>query len=173
LPEAAGEVAAVAGVHTDAACLDAVSGSVEVVRRHLDGASLAHLVCHGRFRTDNPLFSALEFGDGWFTVYEFERLPSAPQTVVLSACDAGLSAERPGNEVMGIVAGLLGAGTSTVVASIGLVPDAASTRHLMVDFHERLAGGSSPASALAEAQTEAIAAGDDTVAGSFVCFGAG
>ncbi len=173
LPEAASEVAAVAGVYTDAARLDAASGSVHVVREHLDGAALAHLVCHGRFRTDNPLFSALEFSDGWFTVYEFERLSSAPQTVVLSACDAGLSAERPGNEVMGIVAGLLGAGTNTVIASIGLVPDAASTRHLMVDFHEQLAAGASPAYALSGAQTAAISAGDDTVAGSFVCFGAG
>lgn len=173
LPEAALEVAAVGGVYADAERLNAASGSVDVVRRHLDGAGLAHLVCHGRFRTDNPLFSALEFGDGWFTVYEFERLSSAPQTVVLSACDAGLSAERPGNEVMGIVAGLLGAGTHTVIASIGLVPDAASTRHLMVDFHERLAAGGSPAYALSGAQAAAISAGDDTVAGSFVCFGAG
>jgi len=173
LPEAANEVAAVVGVYADAARLDPASGSVDVVRDHLDGAAMAHLVCHGRFRTDNPLFSALEFGDGWFTVYEFERLGSAPQTVVLSACDAGLSAERPGNEVMGIVAGLLGAGTNTVIASIGLVPDAASTRHLMVDFHERLTAGASPAYALSGAQTAAISAGDDTVAGSFVCFGAG
>jgi tetratricopeptide (TPR) repeat protein len=173
LPGAPDEVAAVAGVYGDAQLLDVASGSVDVVRHHLDGAALAHLVCHGRFRTDNPLFSALEFGDGWFTVYEFERLRAAPQTVVLSACDAGLSAERPGNEVMGIVAGLLGAGTNTVIASIGLVPDAASTRHLMVDFHQRMAAGVSPADALAGAQTAAISAGDDTVAGSFVCFGAG
>ena len=74
---------------------------------------------------------------------------------------------------MGIVAGLLGAGTNTVIASIGLVPDAASTRHLMVDFHEQLTAGASPAYALSGAQTAAISAGDDTVAGSFVCFGAG
>jgi len=159
-------------VLTGRAALEA-SGSVAAVRTQLSGAAMVHLACHGRFRTDNPLFSALEFGDGWFTVYEFERLDSAPGVVVLSACDAGLSAERPGNEVMGIVAGLLGAGTRTVIASIGLVPDAESTRTLMVDFHSRLAAGSSPAGALAESQAAAIAVGQDVVAGSFVCFGAG
>jgi CHAT domain-containing protein len=99
-------------------------------------------------------------------------LAACPQTVVLSACDAGLSAERPGDEVMGIVAGLLGAGARTVVASVGLVPDASGTRRVMLDFHRRLATGAPPARALAGAQEAARAAGD-LASASFVCFGRG
>ena len=172
LPHAAAEVRALGSVYAGVVRLDARTGTVEAVRRAIDGAALAHLACHGRFRSDNPLFSALEMADGWLTVYDFESLAACPQTVVLSACDAGISAERPGDEVMGIVAGLLGAGARTVVASVGLVPDASGTRRVMLDFHRRLAAGAPPARALAGAQEAARVAGD-LASASFVCFGRG
>ena len=31
------------------------------------GVDVIHLACHAQFRSDNPLFSALKLGDGWFT----------------------------------------------------------------------------------------------------------
>ena len=170
LPEASAEVAAVRSRYRNAIEFDAQSGTVAAMRHALAGSGVAHLACHGRFRADNPLFSALEMADGWFTVYDFEGLSAVPELVVLSACDAGLSAERPGDEMMGIVAGLLGAGTRTVVASVGLVPDAASTRRVMGRFHGRLAAGDSPSVALAAAQQKAIESGD-LASASFVCFG--
>ncbi len=170
LPNAPAEIAAIHGVWPGAATFDDGSGSVDAVRSALETTTMAHLACHGRFRAENPLFSALEFADGWFNVYDFESLASVPDLMILSACDAGLSAERPGDEVMGIVAGLLGAGTRSVVASIGLVPDAAGTRTVMTDFHRRIAAGARVSEALATAQAEAVATGD-LASASFVCFG--
>jgi tetratricopeptide (TPR) repeat protein len=172
LPEAPAEVAAVAAVHGRARRFDPSTGSVPAVRDALERTTLAHLACHGRFRAENPLFSALEMADGWFTVYDFESLASVPDLMVLSACEAGLSAERPGDEMMGIVAGLLGAGARSVVASVGLVPDAAATREVMTEFHRGLVAGARPSAALAAAQARAIEAGA-TAAASFVCFGSG
>ena len=93
--------------------------------------------------------------------------------IVLSACNAGITASRPGNETMGIVAGLLEAGVRTVIASTGLVPDTAGTADTMVGFHRLLLGGRSPAAALAEVQSAAFDGPNGYAAASFVCFGAG
>jgi CHAT domain len=131
----------------------------------LDGAAIAHLACHGRFRADSPLFSSLELADGPLNVYELQRLRRAPEIVVLSACDLGLSQTHPGDELLGLAAALLGMGTRTIVASVVPVPDAAA-RRVMLAFHQHLLAGDSPAAALACAQARARTAG-------FVCLGTG
>jgi tetratricopeptide (TPR) repeat protein len=172
LAESDAEVTMLGNVYPGATALDSAIATVDRVLSSMDGASLVHVACHGRVRADNPLFSSLEMADGSLTVYDIERLGTAPATMVLSACDAGLPAERPGNEIMGLVAALLGAGTRTVVASTGLVPDTVSTLDLMESLHRRMARGDDVAAALLAAQsaydplsTEGLAAA------SFVCFG--
>ena len=150
------------------------TSNVESMLAALEGSRLAHLVAHGTFHPDNPLFSSLRFADGGLTVYDLERVDRMPPIMVLSACNSGLQAERPGNETMGFVAALLSAGCRSVIASTGLVPDSTRTARTMEDFHRRLVRGQRPAEALARAQAEALATGDDgLVAASFVCFGAG
>jgi CHAT domain-containing protein len=148
--------------------------SAEAVLKALDGASLAHIAAHGEFRADNPMFSHLRLADGPLTVYDLERVSRAPSTVVLSACNVGLSAVHPGEELMGLTAALLGLGTATVLGSV-LPADDAATRELMVGVHQRLASGARPVEALAAAQ-EAMGDGLDertATAAAFVCFGAG
>jgi tetratricopeptide (TPR) repeat protein len=137
----------------------------------LDGAGTGHVASHGEFRADNPLFSHLRLADGPLTVHDLSALRRPPALLVLSACDSGLSAVHPGDELMGLSAALLGLDTRAVVASTGPVDDVA-TRDLMVDFHRRLAGGTGPAAALAAAQA---AADPDRYPSthSFLCLGAG
>ncbi len=125
------------------------------------------MAAHGTFRSDNPLFSALHLADGPLTVHDLEHLEQAPDTVVLSACDSGLSAVRPGDELMGLAAAVFALGTRTLVASVVPVPDAAS-HDLMVAFHDELLAGRPPAAALAAAQRDRGIAG-----AGFVCLGAG
>jgi len=149
------------------------TSKVEAVLAALDGAGVAHIIAHGGFRSDNPLFSSLRLADGGITVYDLARVPRLPPVIVLSACNAGITAARPGNETMGIVAGLLGAGVRTVIASTGLVPDTVLTTATMVGLHRLLLAGRSPAAALAEVQTVALEGPEGYAAGSFVCFGAG
>jgi CHAT domain-containing protein len=140
----------------------------------LDGAGLAHIAAHGGFRSDNPMFSHLRLADGPLTVYDLERLTHPPDTVILSACDSGLSAVHPGEELMGLAAALLGLGTSRVLGSV-LPADDEAALVLMTDLYRRLAAGDGLAAALAAAQA---AAGDQlderaATATAFVCFGAG
>ena len=131
----------------------------------MDGARVAHIACHGHFRSDNPQFSSLRLADGPLMVYDLERLRRAPDLIVLSSSDAGLSAVHPGVEVMGLSSALFALGTRTLVAAVNPVDDEAAMT-LMIDFHARLADGRSPAAALAEAQQEHGVIG-------FACFGAG
>jgi len=149
------------------------AAGVETVLRRLDGAGLAHIAAHGRFRADNPLFSCLELADGPLTVYDLESLARAPQLLVLSACESGLSAVHPGDELMGLAAAVLALGTRSLIASVVAVPDE-ETSDVMLALHRHLRSGLSPAAALATVQ--AGEAPNDRrslpAAVGFVCFGA-
>lgn len=165
LDHAEEEIAALTPHYPRARSLQGAAAEAEAVRSALDGADLAHLAAHGRFREDNPLFSSILLADGPLMVYDMEGLRVAPRRIVLSACDAAVSAVRPGNELMGLAAALLSLGTATLVASVSPVHDE-ETRELMVAFHERLGAGQTPATALAEAKRSSGVLG-------FACFGAG
>ena len=164
LDHAEPEVSALAALYTQPRVLTGADATAETVRDAIDGADLVHIAAHGRFRSDNPQFSALDLCDGALTVYDLERLRRAPRRIVLSACDSGLSAVHPGDELMGLAGALFSLGTSTLVASVVPVPDD-TTREFMLEFHRALCAGSTPAAALAHAQQRVDAHG-------FVCFGA-
>jgi hypothetical protein len=174
VPHAATEVRRLAGTVDPARLLLGSAAGVEPVLSALDGAGLAHVAAHGVFRSDNPMFSHLRLADGPLTVYDLERLAHPPSTVVLSACDSGLSAVHPGEELMGLTAALLGLGTSRVLGSVLPAQDEA-TLALMTDLYGRLSAGSGLAAALAAAQAAAGGQLDErsATAAAFVCFGAG
>ena len=147
------EVRELAAQYPAATVLSGAAASADGVRRALDGAGLAHIAAHGRFRADNPLFSSLRLADGPLTVYDLESLERAPQTLVLSACESGLSDVRAGDELMGLAAALFALGTTTVIGSVIAIPDEA-TAPLMASFHTHLAAGLASSEALARAQAE-------------------
>ena len=169
--------------YPDAVRLTGRRASAKAVCGAFGRARLAHVAAHGRFRPDNPLFSSLELVDGPLTVYDLEALPQTPATMVLSACDSGVSAVELGDELMGLTAALVALTTRAVIASVFPVPDDA-TRRFMVRFHRALNRGVAPALALAEARAPARTKnvpGEETeaeqrdriTASAFVCFGAG
>ena len=170
LRHAVSEVKALSTLFPTATALRGREATATAALSAIDGASLAHVACHGRFRSDSPLFSSLELADGPLTVLDLQRLRRAPEILVLSACDVALSARHPGDELLGFAAALLAMRTRTIIASVVPVPDAAA-RRLMLAFHTELAAGTPPAAALAHAQaglrrTSAALAG-------FVCLGTG
>ncbi|MEY9864468.1 CHAT domain-containing protein [Catenulispora sp. GAS73] len=165
LAHAEPEIAALAARYPDAIVLSGSTATAAEAARALDGAALAHVATHGRFRADHPLFSSLDAHDGPLYVYDLERLSSTPQTLVLSACESALSGVRPGDELMGLASAVFALGTRTLIASVTPVDDS-DTRTLMLALHAALASGRPPAAALAEASTA-------TGIGGFVCFGFG
>jgi tetratricopeptide (TPR) repeat protein len=156
-----------------ATSLSGSAAGVEPVLAGLDGARLAHVAAHGSFRADNPLFSCLELADGPLTVYDLESVRRAPDLVVLSACESGLSAVHPGDELMGLAAAVLSLGTRSLIASVVAVPDE-ETADVMLALHRHLRAGLSPAAALATVQAGEPPGGPGGLppAVGFVSFGA-
>ena len=168
LAMARAEAIAVAGVATGPQLVLDEGATVAEVRRRLSDADVAHLVCHGRFVPDNPLRCALDFADGELMLYDLERQPSLPDVVVLSACYAGMSADLPGEELMGFTASLLGAGCSTIIASAVPVPDDGVTLEAMVTLHEALTAGEAPSIA-----AQVVRDRFPLIGAAFAVFGAG
>ena len=174
LTHARAEVDELSRVYPGAETLVGSQSTTARFTRAATGADLVHVAAHGSYRDDNPLLSSLRLADGPVTVYDFELLRPPPRCLILSACDGGLSEVHPGEELMGLSAGLLGSGTKVLVASVTSARDVTS-RSLMVAFHRLLSAGASPAQALADAQ-EALRRDDPEEAfgaAGFVCFGAG
>lgn len=174
LPHAWPEIDQLRREYPEATVLRAHEATADQVGRRMASVDIAHVAAHGIFRSDNPLFSCLRLADGPFTVYDLEAMRGSPSLLVLSACDSGLSAVRPGDELMGLASALFQLGTGMLVATVGPVPDDA-TAALMVDFHRRLRGGADPADALAGAGGSRWASADPewVAVASFVAFGAG
>jgi CHAT domain-containing protein len=174
LPGGREEAQQVAGLYAGSTLLVDGAATCHEVLHRVVGAERLHLAAHGHVRADNPLFSSVALADGPLTVYELEGVDAAPRHVVLSACDAGRVQAVTGQEVLGFGAALLAAGTSTFVAPVVAVSDAA-TVPLMEAFHRGVAAGVSSAEALARAQAGARGASEEerAAAAGFVCVGAG
>jgi CHAT domain-containing protein len=166
------EIEALTRLYPGAASLTGPQASCDGVRQALGTAACAHVAAHGRFRSDNPLFSRIELADGAVTVYDLERLERAPGQIVLSACDSALSDTTHGHDLMGLAGALLRLGTQTLIGSVGRVDDR-TTRRLMERLHEHLSRDCAPAEALADAIVATSAETDDPAAAAFVCLGAG
>lgn len=164
LSRAGGEIEVIAGLYPGAHLITADKSDPELVLRALDGASVAHIAAHGHHEPDNVLFSRLDFGLGPLNAYELLSLDQPPSHVVLSSCDLGRSTVAVGNETLGFTAALLHAGTSTVVSSLGRVPDDMAAE-MMIEYHQHCAKGATPAEALA-------AVGERRPWHPFVAFGA-
>lgn len=154
-PRAMDEAAAVAGLVPGGAAVALLRGdeaTADAVAAASSGASVLHLASHAWHRADNPMYSAVRLADRWWTAADV--LGSADlegATVVLSACETGRSTAS-GAELLGFVRGFLGAGASTLVASLWAADDAV-TAELMTAFHRRL-HRMGPADALRDAQLE-------------------
>ena len=171
LPGAREEAHTVAAIHGTTALLDE-KATADAVLAAIATSDIVHLAAHGRLSPHNPLFSSLLLTDGPLVVYDVERLPRVPRTVVLAACDAGRNMVHTGDELLGLAATFIAAGTTALIASVVAIPDAETTP-LMAAFHRCLASGSAPAEALALAQRD-IGAGDPrslASAAGFVCIG--
>jgi tetratricopeptide (TPR) repeat protein len=167
------EVPLLAKMYPDAAVLSGDEATAERVLSAIDGAWMAHIAAHGRFRADSPLFSSLRMRDGPLTVYDFEQLRRAPYRLVLSSCDSGVVAPAGSDELLGLVSSLLPLGTAGIVAGVVPLNDDALVP-LMVSLHRHMLSGQSLAESMYSVRLDA--AGDpvqQVAAISLVALGAG
>lgn len=125
--------------------------TVTALRNEAPGRGALHLACHGLFRADNPMFSALKLQDGWLPAADAMSLDLDGALVTLSACESGRSGVIGGDEVLGLARAFLGAGAANLVVSLWLVQDD-TTAELMGNWYKRLRAGEPPATALRAAQ---------------------
>ena len=126
---------------------DATSGAGREVLAHAD---VVHVAAHGTHQQESPLFSSLRMTDGPLYAYELDAEGRSAPCVVLSACEAGLSTVRPGDEGLGLTSVLLHLGSRSVLAGVARVGDNVAAR-VMADVHRAMAGGTGSAQALAQA----------------------
>jgi CHAT domain-containing protein len=106
-----------------------------------------HIATHGYFRQDNPMFSSIRLGTSHLSLYDMAHLHLPVELAVLSGCATGLNVITPGDELMGLVRGLLQAGAQSLVLSLWDVHDD-STKEFMVEFYKQLQNGRSQAEAM-------------------------
>jgi CHAT domain-containing protein len=156
IPYVAQEAETVAALLPGAQLLQGEKATLPALRAATPSRGLLHLACHGLFRADNPLFSALRLGDGWLTVAEAAELELEAGLVTLSACESGRSRAIGGDELLGLTRAFLGSGAASLIVSLWLVNDA-STARLMEEFYRGLQAGQSKAAALRAAQRALLA----------------
>jgi len=154
-PRVRDELAALAPLFPTATVLIDDQATVAALRTWAASADVLHLACHGQFRPDNPLFSSLQLADGWLTVRDTYNLELNCGLVTLSACETGLNAVAPGDELIGLARGFFSAGAPSLLVSLWTVDDE-STAALMTSFYTRLRAGDRPAAALRHAQCELL-----------------
>ena len=96
-----------------------------------------HLSTHGFFRSDNAMFSSIRLGSGSLNVIDLYQLRLAAELVTLSGCSTGLNVVAAGDELVGLVRGLLYAGAQAVMLTLWDTCDR-STAVFMEAFYRNL-----------------------------------
>ena len=109
-----------------------------------------HIATHGRFRLDNPMFSAIRLGDSFLSLFDLYDLKLPSDLITLSGCSTGLNVVAAGDELLGLARGLLHAGAQSLMLSLWDVHDK-STAQFMTDFYGFLRQGESKPAALRSA----------------------
>ncbi|HBB36215.1 MAG TPA: hypothetical protein DDZ80_15695 [Cyanobacteria bacterium UBA8803] len=131
---------------------DATKSAI-IDNQQLQSAHLVHFSCHGRFKFDKPLKSALHLADCKIVLAEIFNLDlSQCRLVTLSACETGFSdILSVTDEYIGFTYAFLVSGTASIVCSLWRVNDL-STALLMIQFYQNLKSGLTVPIALNAAQ---------------------
>ncbi len=109
-----------------------------------------HIATHGYFRQDNPMFSSIRLGTSQLSLFDLYQLQFDAELVTLSGCGTGMNVVIGGDELIGLVRGLLYAGAQTLMVSLWEVHDQ-STAEFMGDFYRNFKSSANKANALRKA----------------------
>lgn len=154
-PRITSEIRSISKVFPKAKAFVGETATSEALRQNSGTADVVHLACHGQFRSDNPLFSALRLADGCLTVRDAYSLKLDRALVTLSACETGANVIAPGDELIGLARGFFSAGARSVLLSLWMVDDEA-TEQMMVDFYQETMSGRGLSAALRAAQLKML-----------------
>jgi CHAT domain-containing protein len=145
--------------------LDREAGERQFKGENLSSFGIIHIAAHGVIDDANWWRSALLLQpdgaheeDGFLTALEISELKLGARLVVLSACGTGTGSLFGGEGIRGLSGAFMRAGAEFVLVSLWNVDDKA-TAVFMGDFYRFLAGGDSPARALARTKLQMIGSG--------------
>src|ERR1700723_3495105 len=147
------EVRAVAEIVPDAELFVGAQANEQVLREKGLQSRLVHIATHGKFRQDNPMFSGIRLGDAYLNLYDLYQLKLNAELVTLSGCATGMNVVTPGDELLGLIRGLLYAGAHSLLLTLWDVHDQ-STADFMAIFYRRFRDGAGKAAALRGAMIE-------------------
>ena len=122
----------------------------EQLRAHGPQSRFIHIATHGYFRQDNPMFSSIRLGNSLLSLFDLYQLQFNAELVTLSGCGTGMNVVIGGDELIGLVRGLLYAGAQTLMVSLWEVHDQ-STAEFMRDFYDGYKSSANKANALRNA----------------------
>ena len=152
-PRIEDEVRAVAGVLPASEVFLGAAATAQVLRERGAQSRFVHIATHGWFRQDNPMFSSISLGDSHLNLFDLYQLNLPCELVTLSGCGTGLNMVVGGDELLGLVRGLLYAGAQGVLVTLWDVNDR-STAEFMKLFYEALKTNRNKAQAAQEAMLE-------------------
>jgi CHAT domain-containing protein len=147
------EVQALTGVLEQAELFVGQDASEHILRSKGPTSRVIHIATHGRFRHDNPMFSAIRLGDSFLSLFDLYQLRLPVELITLSGCSTGLNVVAAGDELIGLARGLLHAGAQSLILSLWDVHDK-STAEFMTAFYRLLQKGKTKAAALQTAMLE-------------------
>jgi CHAT domain-containing protein len=112
---------------------------------------ILHFSCHGYFDKRDPLSSGIILKDDVLRAEKIFELNLNSGLVTLSACETGISENKPGDELIGLTRAFIYAGVPSLVVSLWDV-SAFTTQELMREFYTNLKNGDQKALALQNAQ---------------------
>ncbi len=147
------EIRAVAEVLPDPQIRLGPQATAQVLRTEGASSRFIHIATHGVFRRDNPMFSSVRLADSYLNIYDLYQLQLPAELLTLSGCGTGLSVVAAGDELLGLIRGLLSAGAQSLLLSLWDVHDR-TTAQFMAAFYSKLPKHSDKGEALREAMLE-------------------
>ncbi|MGB7024169.1 MAG: CHAT domain-containing protein [Candidatus Acidiferrales bacterium] len=147
------EVQSIARTLPGAELLLGADANIEALRTTGWRSRILHIATHGTFRQDNPMFSGIRLGDAYLNLYDLYQLELEADLVTLSGCATGLNVVTAGDELLGLIRGLLYAGARSLLLTLWNVHDR-STADFMTSFYRRFQEGADKAAALQGAMQE-------------------
>ena len=106
-PQILDEALAVSGALPEADLYLGTAATDEVLRSRGGKNRYVHIATHGWFRQDNPMFSSISLGNSHLSLFDLYQLNLPCELVTLSGCGTGLTVVVGGDELLGLVRGLL------------------------------------------------------------------
>ncbi|MCU1235735.1 MAG: Tetratricopeptide 4, partial [Candidatus Solibacter sp.] len=152
-PQIEDEVRAIAKVLPGSEVYVGSAATDAILRERGADSRFIHIATHGCFRQDNPMFSSIGLGNVHLNLFDLYQLNLPCELITLSGCGTGLNVVVGGDELLGLVRGLLYAGTQGVLVTLWDVNDQ-STAEFMELFYRALKSNVNKAQAVQQAMAE-------------------